>query len=103
MECRDMDLQATHIEDLRELQALLHRIVQRMTRQIFTTPRLTQVDVSEAMVLIHRVDFPKASLVRRALPDLLRELGKKRPELFRYILSLEDAARELLEHIEETE
>jgi hypothetical protein len=95
-----MEFETTQADDLRELHALLFRIVQRMTHRMFTTPRLTQIDVGRAIVLAQRVDFPKALLVRRALPDLLRELGKKRPDLHRYILLLEDAARDLLEQIE---
>ena len=85
-------------DDLRELEELLFRIVKRMTHRMFTTPRLTQLDVGHAITLAARVgDFPKAMLVRKALPELLRELGKKRPDLHRYILLLEDAARELHE------
>ena len=90
-----MEFETTQSEELREMEALLFRIVQRMTHRLFTTPRLTQIDVGHAISLAHRVDFPKASLVRKALPELLRELGKKRPDLHRYILLLEDAAREL--------
>jgi hypothetical protein len=91
----DMEFETTETEDLRELEALLFRIVQRMTHRLFTTPRLTQLDVGHAISLAQRVDFPQASKVRKALPDLLRELGKKRPDLHRYILLLEEAAREL--------
>ena len=90
-----MEFETTQANDLREMEALLFRIVQRMTHRLFTTPRLTQLDVGAAIVLVQRVDFPKSDLVRRALPDLLRELGKKRPDLHRYILLLEDAARDL--------
>jgi hypothetical protein len=90
-----MEFETTEMAELRELEELLFRIVQRMTHRLFTTPRLTQIDVGRAITLAQRVDFPKALLVRRALPDLLRELGKKRPDLHRYILLLEDAAREL--------
>jgi hypothetical protein len=67
-----------------------------MTHRLFTTPRLTQIDVGHAISLAHRIDdFPYAIKVRKALPELLRELGKKRPDLHRYILLLEEAAREL--------
>ena len=90
-----MEFETTETEALRELEALLFRIVQRMTHRLFTTPRLTQLDVGRAITLAHGLDFPHALKVRKALPDLLRELGKKRPDLHRYILLLEDAAREL--------
>ena len=90
-----MEFDTAETENLREMEELLFRIVQRMTHRLFTTPRLTQLDVGRAISLAQRVDFPKADLVRRALPDLLRELGKKRPDLHRYILLLEDAARDI--------
>ena len=91
----NMDIETTETEDLRELEELLFRIVQRMTHRLFTTPRLTQLDVGRAISVARRVDFPQASKVRKALPDLLRELGKRRPDLHRFILLLEEAAREL--------
>ena len=92
----DMEFETTRTEDLRELEELLFRIVQRMTHRLFTTPRLTQIDVGHAISLAQRIDdFPYAIKVRKALPELLRELGKKRPDLHRYILLLEEAAREL--------
>jgi hypothetical protein len=90
-----MEFETTQANALRELEELLFRIVQRMTHRLFTTPRLTQLDVGSAIVLAQRLDFPQADKVRKALPDLLRELGKKRPDLHRYILLLEDAARDL--------
>ena len=94
----NMEIETTETDDLREMEELLFRIVKRMTHRMFTTPRLTQIDVGHAITLAARVgDFPKAMLVRKALPELLRELGKKRPDLHRYILLLEDAARELHE------
>ena len=92
----NMEFETTETEDLRELEELLFRIVQRMTHRLFTTPRLTQIDVGRAISLTQRIDdFPYAIKVRKALPELLRELGKKRPDLHRYILLLEEAAREL--------
>ena len=94
----NMEFETTRTEHLRELEELLFRIVKRMTHRMFTTPRLTQLDVGHAITLATRVeDFPMAVLVRKALPELLRELGKKRPDLHRYILLLEDAARDLHE------
>ena len=85
-------------EQLRELKVVLHRIVKRMTRQIFTTPLQTQIDVGAALGLIQKVDeedLPKRSLVARTLADLLREVGKKRPDYYRYVMVLEEAVRDL--------
>ena len=91
-------------DDLRELEELLFRIVKRMTHRMFTTPRLTQLDVGRAITLVARVeDFPKRVLVRKALPELLRELGKKRPDLHRYILLLEDASRDIHAQLRDSE
>lgn len=82
-------------EELRELKLVLHRIVQRLTRQIFTTPLQTQIDVGQAIAITNRASFPKQSLVSRTLVDLLREAGKKRPDVYRHVLVLEDAVRDL--------
>ncbi len=95
-----MDLDSTSEEDLRELQALLQLIVRKLTRQIFTTPRLTQLDVGNAIVLVQRLDeYPRRFIVRKARAELLRELGKKRPDLHRYVVTLEDAVNDLDQYI----
>jgi hypothetical protein len=91
--------QSTSTEQLRELQSLLHLIVQKLTRQVFTTPRLTQIDVGQALVLVQQVDYPKALIVRKSLAEVIRELGKKRPDLYRHIITLEDAVRDLDQYV----
>ena len=93
---RDMEFETAGREELRELEALLFRIVQRMTRRLYSTPLLTQIDVGHAISLAYRIeDFPHASKVRKALPDLVRELGKRRPDLLRYVVLLEAVVRDL--------
>jgi hypothetical protein len=94
-----MEFDSKHSEDLRELQLVLRRIVQRMTRQIFTTPRLTQMDVGMAMSLVQRVEFPKAVVLRHYLPELLRDAAKRRSDMHRYVLALEDAIRDIEHHL----
>jgi hypothetical protein len=94
-----MDFESNRSEDLRELQLVLRRIVQRMTRQIFTTPRLTQMDVGIAISLVQRVEFPKAVVLRHYLPELLRDAAKRRADLHRYVLAFEDAIRDIENHL----
>lgn len=93
-----MEFESSPTKELRELKFVLHRIVKRITRQMFTTPLQTQIDVGTAIGMVQQVDdedFPARSLVSRTLADLLREVGKKRPDYYRYILVLEDAVRDL--------
>lgn len=94
-----MERTSNRVEDLRELQELLDRIVRRMTHRLFTTPRLTQLDVGHAITVIQRVDYPRASIIRKVLPDLIRELGNRRPSFYRYVLVLEQGVHDLEEEI----
>lgn len=83
-------------EQLRELGFLLDRLVKCMTRRSFATPRQMQVDVGSAMSLLGRMGhFPRRPLMVRNLPDLLRELGNRRPDLFRYVVLLEETVTEI--------
>lgn len=95
--------QSTSTEQYRELRELLHLIVQKLTRQVFTTPRLTQIDVGQALVLVQQVDYPKALIVRKSLAEVIRELGKKRPDLHRHVITLEEAVRDLDEYVTSAE
>lgn len=95
-----MNSETTPEHDLRELHAVLQLLVRQMTRLVWSNPRQTQMTVGKGLNLIRRVDFPKQSLVQRALMDLMRELGRPRPDLYRYIMTLEDAARDLGQHLE---
>jgi hypothetical protein len=90
-------------QDLAELAAVLHQLVKRMTKRLFATPRMMQMDVGRALSLLNRVHYPKRLFLRRALSDLLRELGKRRPDLHRYVVTLEEAAREMDEELEKPE
>lgn len=86
-----MEPDTTPEEELREFQSLLVTIVKRITRQIFSNARLTQIDVGRAMSMVVGVQYPQVIYVRKALPELLRELGKPRPDLRRYVEVLEQA------------
>jgi hypothetical protein len=88
-------------ETREELRLLLRTLVQRLTRQSFATPLQKQLDVGKAISLVNRLDdFPEQLIVRRALGDLLRELGKRRPDVHRYVLILEKAVGQLGEELE---
>jgi hypothetical protein len=83
-----------------ELRLLLRTLVQRLTRQSFATPLQKQLDVGKAISLVNQLDdFPEQLILRRALGDLLRELGKRRPDLHRYVVLLEKAATQLGEEL----
>lgn len=83
-------------EHLQELRFLLDRLVRRMTRRSFATPLQMQMDVGNAMSMLNRTGhFPRRPLMLRALPDLLRELGSRKPDLFRYVTILEETVVEI--------
>ena len=94
-----MESDITPTEELREFQGLLVTIVKRLTRQMFSTPRLTQIEVGRAMALVLRVEYPQVIYVRKVLPELLRELGKPRPDLRRHVQVIEQAVVYIDEHI----
>lgn len=86
-----------------ELEQLLRRLIQRLTKQRFATTRQKQFDVGQAIALVSRTDdFPEHLIVRRALAELIRELGKRRPDVHRYVLILERAANQLVQDLEQT-
>jgi hypothetical protein len=88
-------------EKREELRDLLRLLVQRLTKQRFATALQKQIDVGKAIVLANQIeDFPDRHIVRRALAELLRELGKRRPDLHRYVVILEKAAVQLGEDLE---
>lgn len=88
-------------KDKQELAGILRRLVRRMTRQEWASPRLMQMDVGQAIAVLTRVDFPKRGLLSRALADLIRELGSKRPDLYRYVIVVEESAADLERELEE--
>ena len=84
-------------DPLEQLYTVLHRLVMRMTRRAFSTPRLMQMDVGAALALLARTEFPRKLIVKRHLSELLREAGKRRPDLGRHVVALEEAVKELRE------
>jgi hypothetical protein len=90
-----------NLENKEELRQLLRRVVQRVTKQTFATPRQKQLDVGNAISLLNRIaDFPERHILRRALAEMLRELGKRRPDLHTQVVVIEKAIRQLGEDVE---
>ena len=96
-----MDADTDPTEDLREFQSLLITIVKRLTRQIFSNARLTQIDVGKAMAMAPHVEYPPVIYVRKVLPELMRELGKPRPDLRRHVTVVEQAVVFIEEYLAE--
>ena len=84
-------------EALAELRDVLHRLVLRLTRRSFATPRQMQMDVGTALAMLGRVEFPRKLLTKRSLMELLPELGRRRPNLQRHVTVLEESVLELRE------
>jgi hypothetical protein len=92
-----MEPDTREVDPLEQLHAVLRRLVRRMTRREFSTPRLMQVDVGAALALLNRTEFPRKLIVKRHLTELLPEVGRRRPDLGRHVVALEEAVRELKE------
>jgi len=78
-------------DDLRRLHATLDRLLRRMTRRIPGSPREMQMDASAAITLLYRVEVPNRAYLVSTLGGLVRELGQRRPDLLRFIVTLESA------------
>jgi hypothetical protein len=90
-----------NLEKKEELRQLLRRIVQRVTKQTFATTRQKQLDVGNAISLLNRIEeFPERHILRRALAEMLRELGKRRPDLHAQVVVIEKAIGQLREDVE---
>jgi hypothetical protein len=91
------------VQNKEELRQLLRRLVQRLTKQTFATPLQKQLDVGKAISLVNRIeDFPDRHVLRRTLGELLRELGKRRPDLHRHVVVIEKSIAKLGEESEES-
>jgi hypothetical protein len=92
-----------NLENKEELRQLLRRVVQRVTKQTFATTRQKQLDVGNAISLLNRIEeFPERHILRRALAEMLRELGKRRPDLHTQVVVIEKAIAQLREDVEST-
>lgn len=91
-----------NLQNKEELRQLLRQIVQRVTKQTFATPRQKQLDVGNAISLLNRIEeFPERHILRRTLAELLRELGKRRPDLHRHVVIIEKSIAQLARDVEQ--
>jgi hypothetical protein len=80
---------------LQELHAVLDRLVRRMTRRVFGSPREMQMDASAAIGLLREVELPNREYLAGQMANLVRELGQRRPDLFRYVVTVESTLGEI--------
>ncbi|HEV2734010.1 MAG TPA: hypothetical protein VGV85_04190 [Longimicrobiaceae bacterium] len=83
------------LEDLRRLHATLDRLVRRLTRRMYGTVRETQMDAGAAIGLLYGLEVPNRAILSSTLASLVRELGQRRPDLFRFIVTLESSLEQI--------
>lgn len=76
-------------ETTRALRETLERLIRQMSRQEWATPRQMQMDAGEAMNYLYELGRGGSYMVA-LLTNLVRELGQRRPDLFRFIVALQD-------------
>ncbi len=76
-------------EELRRLHATLDRLVRRLTRRLHGSAREMQMDAGTVISLLYGVHVPNKAHLSSTLAALVRELGQRRPDLFRFIVTLE--------------
>ncbi len=82
-------------EGLRRLHAVLDRLLRRMTRRYPGSPREMQMDAAAAIDLLLAVHVPNREYLSTSLARLIRELGQRRPDLFRHVTLVEAALNQL--------
>ena len=90
-----MDQPAQPSEELRRLHATLDRLVRRLTRQLYGSPREMQMDAGAAINLLYGLEVPNRAYLSSTLANLVRELGQRRPDLLRYIVTLEKSLEQI--------
>jgi hypothetical protein len=90
-----MDQPASPSGDLRRLHATLDRLVRRLTRQLYGSPREMQMDAGLAINLLYGVEVPNKAYLSSTLAALVRELGQRRPDLLRFIVTLEKSLAQI--------
>lgn len=84
---------------LRQLHAVLDRLGRRMTRQLYATPREMQMDASAAIGLLLQAEIANREYLAGQMASLVRELGQRRPDLLRYIVTVESALTQIEERL----
>lgn len=90
-----MDQPASPSGDLRRLHATLDRLLRRLTRQLYGSPREMQMDAGAAINLLYGVEVPNKAYLSSTLAGLVRELGQRRPDLLRFIVTLEKSLEQI--------
>jgi hypothetical protein len=83
------------LEDLRRLHATLDRLVRRLTRRMYGNAREMQMDAGAVISLLYGLEVPNKSILSSTLASLVRELGQRRPDLFRFIVTLESSLEQI--------
>lgn len=94
-----MEEQTQPPDPLRRLHAVLDRLVRRLSRRVRATPREMQMDASAAIGLLREVELPSREYLASRLAHLIRELGQKRPNVFQYVVMLEETVGALEDRI----
>ncbi|HEX2190813.1 MAG TPA: hypothetical protein VHG51_18040 [Longimicrobiaceae bacterium] len=92
-----MDPPASPRDSLRRLHATLDRLLRRMTRRLHGSPREMQMDAAAAIALLPQVEVPNRAYLASTLGNLVRELGQRRPDLLRYVVTLEGSLAQVAE------
>lgn len=90
-----MDQPGQPLEDLRRLHATLDRLVRRLTRRLHGSPREMQMDAGAVIGLLYGLEVPNKAILSSTLASLVRELGQRRPDLFRFIVTLESSLAQI--------
>lgn len=90
-----MDQPDQPLEDLRRLHATLDRLVRRLTRRMYGTVREMQMDAGAVIGLLYGLEVPNKAILSSTLASLVRELGQRRPDLFRFIVTLESSLEQI--------
>lgn len=72
------------------LRDTLDQILRKITGQLWSTPRLTQMDAGNAINLVFEVDLPNREYLATQLGHLVRALGARRPDTMPFVETLED-------------
>lgn len=72
------------------LRDALDGILRKITGQLWSTPRLTQMDAGNAINLVFEVEFPNREYLAMQLGHLVRALGSRRPDTAQFVRTLED-------------
>jgi hypothetical protein len=79
----------------RELRDVLEMVLKRITGQVWSNPRQTQLDAGRAIGLLYDVEVRNGDYLGSTLSALVRELGGRYADTSRYVPVLESFIAEL--------